>query len=198
MTSAMMPTADTGLLKNKVALVTGGASGIGRATALLFAREGASVVVIDVKASAGREVEGQISSTGGQALFLEADVSLDRDCQRVVQQVRQQFGAIQVVFNNVGIIRRASVLELSQEDWDRVMTVNVKSVYLVSRHVIPLMVESGGGSIINTASGWGLAGGAKAAVYCASEGSGGSPDKSDGDRSRSPEHSRQLHLSRRY
>jgi NAD(P)-dependent dehydrogenase (short-subunit alcohol dehydrogenase family) len=170
MTSAMMPTADTGLLKNKVALVTGGASGIGRATALLFAREGASVVVIDVKASAGREVEGQISSTGGQALFLEADVSLDRDCQRVVQQVRQQFGAIQVVFNNVGIIRRASVLELSQEDWDRVMTVNVKSVYLVSRHVIPLMVESGGGSIINTASGWGLAGGAKAAVYCASKG----------------------------
>jgi NAD(P)-dependent dehydrogenase (short-subunit alcohol dehydrogenase family) len=170
MTSAMMPTANTGLLKNKVALVTGGASGIGRATALLFAREGASVVVIDVKATAGREVEGQISSTGGQALFLEADVSLDRDCQRVVQQVRQQFGAIQVVFNNAGIIRRASVLELSQEDWDRVMTVNVKSVYLVSRHVIPLMVESGGGSIINTASGWGLAGGAKAAVYCASKG----------------------------
>jgi len=137
---------------------------------LLFAREGASVVVIDVKATAGHEVEGQISSTGGQALFLEADVSLDRDCQRVVQQVRQQFGAIQVVFNNAGIIRRASVLELSQEDWDRVMTVNVKSVYLVSRHVIPLMVESGGGSIINTASGWGLAGGAKAAVYCASKG----------------------------
>jgi NAD(P)-dependent dehydrogenase (short-subunit alcohol dehydrogenase family) len=98
MTSATMPTANTGLLKNKIALVTGGrASGIGRATALLFAREGASVVVIDVKATAGREVEGQISSTGGQALFLEADVSPDRDCQRVVQQVRQQFGAIQLV-----------------------------------------------------------------------------------------------------
>lgn len=151
-------------------MVTGGASGIGRATSLLFALEGASVVVTDLKAAEGREVEKQICSSGGRGCFLEADVSRDEDCCRVAKTIEQQFGAVQVVFNNAGIIRRATVLDLSEQDWDLVMAVNVKSVYLVSRRLIPLMIKSGGGSIINTASGWGLAGGARAAVYCASKG----------------------------
>jgi NAD(P)-dependent dehydrogenase (short-subunit alcohol dehydrogenase family) len=166
----MMPTESTGLLKNKVALVTGGASGIGRATAVLFAQEGASVVVADLKADEGTEVEKQIVGSGGQALFLEANVSRREDSERIAERIERQFGSVHVVFNNAGIIRRATVLELFEADWDLVMSVNVKSIYLVSRHLIPLMVKSGGGSIINTASGWGLAGGPRAAVYCASKG----------------------------
>jgi len=88
----------------------------------------------------------------------------------VVDRTLREFGKIDVLFNNAGIIRRASVLELSEDDWDRVMAVNVKSIFLLSRLVIPIMVKAGGGAIINTASGWGLAGGARAAAYCASKG----------------------------
>lgn len=160
----------TGTLKGKVALITGGASGIGRSTALLFAAEGAAVLIADLNEAAGRQVEEQISSQGGRALFEAADVTRDADCRRLAGRARQSFGTIHVLFNNAGIIRRASVLELSEEDWDRVMDVNVKSMFLLSRHVIPLMLKSGGGSIVNMASGWGLSGGPRAAVYCASKG----------------------------
>jgi NAD(P)-dependent dehydrogenase (short-subunit alcohol dehydrogenase family) len=92
------------------------------------------------------------------------------DCERVAERTLREFGGIHVLFNNAGIMRRASVTELSEQDWDRVMAVNVKSIFLMSRLVIPIMAEAGGGSIINTASGWGLAGGPSAAVYCASKG----------------------------
>jgi NAD(P)-dependent dehydrogenase (short-subunit alcohol dehydrogenase family) len=163
-------TRGTGVLTNKVALITGGASGIGRSTALLFAAEGAAVVIADLNQAAGREVEQQISSQGGRALFAPADVTRDQDCRRVAELALRNFGAIHVLFNNAGIIRRASVVELSEEDWDRVMNVNVKSMFLLCRQVIPLMAQSRGGSIINMASGWGLSGGPRAAAYCASKG----------------------------
>jgi NAD(P)-dependent dehydrogenase (short-subunit alcohol dehydrogenase family) len=163
-------TRGTGVLTNKVALITGGASGIGRSTALLFAAEGAAVVIADLNEAAGREVEQQISSQGGRALFAPADVTRDQDCRRVAELALRNFGAIHVLFNNAGIIRRASVVELSEEDWDRVMNVNVKSMFLLCRQVIPLMAQSRGGSIINMASGWGLSGGPRAAAYCASKG----------------------------
>jgi NAD(P)-dependent dehydrogenase (short-subunit alcohol dehydrogenase family) len=159
-----------GILKDKVAVITGAASGIGRATAQLFASEAATVIMADLNEAAGHAVETQILSHGGRALFEGADVTRDGDCRRLANLAQQNFGAIHVLFNNAGIIRRASVLELSEEDWDRVMDVNVKSMFLLSRHVIPLMSESGGGSIINMASGWGLSGGPRAAVYCASKG----------------------------
>lgn len=157
-------------LANKVALITGGGAGIGRATALLFAREGAAVVVADVNQQSGRAVVGEIVQAGGRAAFEPADVTCSADCRRVVERALREFGKIDILFNNAGIIRRATVLELNEEDWDRVMAVNVKSIYLLSRQVIPHMQKQGGGSIINMASGWGLAGGAKAAVYCASKG----------------------------
>jgi len=164
--------ADTAIpsLAGKVSIITGGASGIGRATALLFARAAASVVIADLNEAGGREVEQEILSAGGKCIFERADVTSDTDCRRVVERVCQAFGGINILFNNAGIIRRASVLELSEEDWDQVMAVNVKAIFLMSRRVIPVMVRGGGGSIINTASGWGLAGGPKAAVYCASKG----------------------------
>jgi NAD(P)-dependent dehydrogenase (short-subunit alcohol dehydrogenase family) len=159
----------TNTLAGKVALITGAASGIGRATALLFAREGAAVVVADIN-HAGQSVVGEIIQNGGQAIFEHADVTQASDCQRVVERTIREFGGIHILFNNAGIIRRASVLELSEQDWDRVMAVNVKSIFLMSRQVIPIMARASGGSIINTASGWGLVGGPRAAAYCASKG----------------------------
>jgi NAD(P)-dependent dehydrogenase (short-subunit alcohol dehydrogenase family) len=156
-------------LTAKVALITGAASGIGRATALLFAREGASVAITDINQS-GQSVADEIIRNGGRAIFDHADVTQAADCRRVVERTMREFADIHILFNNAGIIRRASVIELSEQEWDRVMTVNVKSIFLMSRHVIPIMVKAGGGSIVNTASGWGLAGGPRAAAYCASKG----------------------------
>ena len=157
-------------LADKVALITGGASGIGRATSLLFAREGATVVIADLNAQAGQAVINDITQAGGRACFESTDVSNAAECRRVVDRTLRGFGKIDILFNNAGIIRRATVLDLSEEDWDRVMAVNVKSIFLLSREVIPHMQKAGGGSIVNTASGWGLTGGARAAVYCASKG----------------------------
>jgi NAD(P)-dependent dehydrogenase (short-subunit alcohol dehydrogenase family) len=159
-----------GQLSGKVALITGGASGIGRATALLFAQEGASVAIADLNQQAGDAVVQQIVHHGGRAFFQAADVTKAADCEQVVANTLRKLGAIHVLFNNAGIIRRASVVELSEADWDRVMAVNVKSIFLMSRQVIPIMETAGGGSIINMASGWGLVAGPKAAVYCASKG----------------------------
>jgi NAD(P)-dependent dehydrogenase (short-subunit alcohol dehydrogenase family) len=164
------PTRYTGALKGKTAIITGGACGIGRATAHLFAREGASVVIADKNEASGNVVSGEITAFGGRAIFVSANVTSAADCQRLVERAVREFGGIHVLVNNAGIIRRASIVELNEQDWDRVMAVNVKSVFLMSRQVIPLMAQAGGGSIINMASGWGLTGGPKAAVYCASKG----------------------------
>ena len=157
-------------LEGKTALITGGAGGIGGAAAVLFAREGAAVSVVDVNREAGEAVVREISSAGGHAIFECADVTRAADCRRVVERTVKDFGGIHVLFNNAGIIRRASVVEISEEEWDAVMAVNVKSIFFMCREVIPIMAKGRGGSIINTASGWGLAGGARAAAYCASKG----------------------------
>jgi NAD(P)-dependent dehydrogenase (short-subunit alcohol dehydrogenase family) len=160
----------TNQLQDKVAIITGAASGIGRATALRFAGEGATLVMADINESQGHATAAEIVAAGGRAVFEPADVTRAVDCKRVVARAVRDFGGVHILFNNAGIIRRASVVELSEEDWDRVMAVNVKAIFLMSREAIPVMERSGGGSIINTASGWGLAGGARAAVYCASKG----------------------------
>jgi NAD(P)-dependent dehydrogenase (short-subunit alcohol dehydrogenase family) len=160
----------SGRLEGKVAIITGAASGIGRATSLLFASEGAAVVITDVNESGGQAVADEIARGGGRSVFEPGDVTRAVDCQRVVKRAVRQFGGIHILFNNAGIIRRASIVELSEADWDRVMAVNVKAIFLMSREAIPVMEKSAGGSVINTASGWGLAGGPRAAVYCASKG----------------------------
>ena len=157
-------------LRGKTALITGGAGGIGRATALLFAGEGAAVAIVDLNDEAGQQVVREISVAGGRAVFEHADVTRAADCLRVAERTVHEFGDIHILFNNAGIIRRASVIEISEQDWDAVMAVNVKSIFLMCREVIPFMAKAEGGSIINTASGWGLAGGPRAAAYCASKG----------------------------
>ena len=158
------------MLKDKVVIVTGGASGIGRATALLFSREGATVAIVDIDEPKGLAVVQSIVDSGGKAVFLRCDVTKTVECRSAVNRVLKEYGKISVLFNNVGIIRRASVVDTTEEEWDRVMDTNVKSVFIFSKYVIPVMTEAGGGVIINTASGWGIMGGQKAASYCASKG----------------------------
>jgi len=158
------------VLQGKRALITGGASGIGRATALLFAGEGAAVAVMDINRTGAQDVAGVITGGGGRSLSVYGDVSSAEDCRRAVQQTAAELGGLDILFNNAGIIRRATVLEITGTEWDRVMAVNVRSVFLLSRYAIPLMAAAGGGVIINTSSGWGLTGGPKAVSYCASKG----------------------------
>ncbi len=162
------PGGGTGALAGRVALVTGGASGIGRATALLFGREGAAVLVHDLKEE-GRSTSEAILAAGGRASFLQGDVTRAADCQAAVRHAVEGFGGLHVLVNNAGIIRRASVVDTTEEEWDRVMAVNVKSVFLLSKAAIPVMARGGGGVIVNTASGWGIDGGRNAASYCASK-----------------------------
>ena len=157
-----------GTLAGKVALITGGASGIGFATARLFARVGAAVVLVGLDGEQGEAAAASLVTSGGRALFVAGDVSRAGDCARAVQRTVQEYGALDVLFNNAGIIRRATVVDTTEAEWDRVMAVNVKSVFLLSKCAIPVMKP--GGAIVNTASGWGLAGGARAASYCASKG----------------------------
>jgi len=159
-----------GSLTGKRALITGGASGIGEATSLLFAKEGAAVAVVDTDAAGGRRVASAIQSQGGRAIFVRADVTQPDDCRNAVDKTVSALGGLEILFNNAGIIRRASITELSEEEWDRVMAVNVKSVFLMSKQAVSVMTEAGGGVIINAASGWGLVGGPRAAAYCASKG----------------------------
>ncbi|MFE6736425.1 SDR family NAD(P)-dependent oxidoreductase [Microbacterium sp. NPDC057650] len=157
-------------LQNKNAIVTGGAGGIGRATSLAFAAEGASVAVVDLNADAAEVVAEEIRAAGGTAIALAADVSSEADIERVVASVVDQLGGIDVVFNNAGIIRRTTAVETTVEEWDRVFGVNVRAIFLMCKHVVPIMAASGGGSIVNTGSGWGLKGGGQAISYCASKG----------------------------
>jgi NAD(P)-dependent dehydrogenase (short-subunit alcohol dehydrogenase family) len=157
-------------LADKVALITGGASGIGKATALLFAEEGAAVVLADINSTGGSQAAGQIQEAGGRAIFVPCDVTQADDCHRAVQATLDAFGALDILFNNAGVIRRADVVGTSEADWDLVLDVNLKSIFLMSKYAVPVMARAGGGAIINTSSGWGLRGGAKAVSYCAAKG----------------------------
>jgi NAD(P)-dependent dehydrogenase (short-subunit alcohol dehydrogenase family) len=155
-------------LEGRVALITGAGSGIGRAIALRSAQEGSAVMLADVNAGTAAAAADEIRSRGGKAQFVAADVSRAADCARAVDQTVAAFAGLHVLVNCAGIIRRATVTELSEADWDAVMDVNAKSVFLMSRAAIPHLAASGG-SILNIASGWGLAAGPRAAAYCASK-----------------------------
>ncbi len=141
-------------LREKVALITGGASGMGRLAAQTFAREGARVVAVDVAASAGAAAVAEITRDGGQALFVEADVGREDQVQNAVRQAVARFGRLDVLYNNAGIFPAddGSVVDLAEAVWDRVLTVNLKGIYLCCKHGIPELLRAGGGAIINVAS----------------------------------------------
>jgi NAD(P)-dependent dehydrogenase (short-subunit alcohol dehydrogenase family) len=158
------------ILEGRRAIVTGAASGIGRATAVLLAREGAAVVAADVDEAGVGDVVAVIVAEGGRAAGVRCDVTVETDCRRLVEAAVAAFGGLDLVVNSAGIIRRASVVDTPEEEWDRVMAVNVKAVYLLGRQAIPEMARGGGGAVVNIGSGWGLKGGPRAASYCASKG----------------------------
>ena len=158
------------ILSGKRALITGGASGIGKATAKLFAGEGASVGLVDIDAGAGQSVVEEITTAGGRAIFIPGDVTIAADCDHAVKQMVNHFGGVDILFNNAGVIQRATVVDTTEEQWDHVMSVNVKSIFLLGKYAVPHLVDAGGGVIINISSGWGLVGGPRAASYCASKG----------------------------
>ena len=156
-------------LVGKKAIITGGASGIGHAAALLFARAGAAVMIADIDDPRGESIVQEIHAVGGEGIYVHCDVTKAEDCQRTVQKTINSFGGVDILFNNAGIVRRASVIDTTEEQWERVMAVNVKSIFLMSKYTIPHMVQAGGGVILNTSSGWGLVGGRDAVSYCASK-----------------------------
>lgn len=157
-------------LAGKKAIITGGAGGIGSATAKRFAEEGAAVAILDLDKAKAEAVANEIRLAGGEAIAVGLDVSSETQVISAVQEVLEKFGRIDVLFNNAGIARRTTAVETKVEDWDLSFAVNVKSIFLMSKHCIPHMEAQGGGSIINTGSGWGLKGGAKALPYCATKG----------------------------
>jgi len=154
-------------------LITGAGSGIGKEASLLFAAEGASVVVVDRDNESGRAIAAAINGAGGRAVFTAADVSRGEDCARIVATAEREFGRLHVLFNNAGIMDSADddAVSTDEEVWDRTMNVNAKSVFLGCKHGIPALRRAGGGSIINTASFVALLGAATPQVaYTASKG----------------------------
>ena len=157
-------------LEGKVALISGGARGMGAAEARLFAAEGAKVVLGDVLEEEGQKIESEIAETGGDAVFVRLDVTSESDWQRAVNTAIRRFGKLDILVNNAGIFNRALVHEQTEEDWDRVMDINGKGVFLGSKAAIPAMRESGGGSIVNISSVAGLIGSMASTSYNASKG----------------------------
>lgn len=142
----------TGKLQGKVALISGGATGMGGAASRLFAAEGAKVGIVDINAKAGLETVADIERSGGEACFVQADVSKAADVERAVAEVGGRFGAIIVLFNHAGSIVIKPFLETTEQEWDRLTEINVKSMFLMTRAVLPQMIAAGGGSIVCTSS----------------------------------------------
>ena len=157
-------------LAGKVALITGGALGQGAAEARLFAREGCRVMVADVLEDEGKAVADEVSSTGGQAAFVKLDVTEESEWRDAVALTFERFGKLDVLVNNAGIWRTTPVEHTSVDEWDEVMAVNARGVFLGTKHVIHAMRETGGGSIVNISSTTGLVGGEQGSVYGASKG----------------------------
>jgi len=160
----------TGKLAGKTAVVTGAGSGIGRAAAVLFAREGAAVAVVDLNAEAAKDTAGEIAASGGTALPVVANVADRLQVTSAFEQIRNEYRHVDVLYNNAGVNSAGSVIDATEDDWDRSFAVNAKGTFLCSQAAAPGMVAAGGGSIINQGSVAALAGIANFASYCAAKG----------------------------
>lgn len=156
-------------LENKVALVTGGGQGIGKAVSLALAQEGARVTIADINEDGGRKVRDEIEQAGGKALFVRTDVSQSDDVDQMVKTTLDAFGGVDILVNCAGVISIAPVVELEEKEWDRNMTVNAKGVFLCCRAVARQMIKQGAGKIINAGSRLGKVGVPRYAHYCASK-----------------------------
>lgn len=157
-------------LKGKVAVISGGSSGIGFGTAMLLADKGAISVILDIDGEKGDQAVDKILKKGGKACYIKCDVTVAQDCRAAVEKVVEKFSRIDILFNNAGIIKRKSVEDLEENEWQAVIDVTLKGAFLLSKYTVPVMAQNNGGSIINTGSGWGLKGGGKAVSYCAAKG----------------------------
>ena len=160
----------TGKLTGNVAVVTGAGSGIGRAAATLFAREGAAVALVDLVAEAAKETAAQITATGGRAIAVGADISDAEQVDSAFTQILHEYGRVDVLYNNAGVNSSGSVIDATDDDWDRCFAVNAKGTFLCSRVAARSMVAAGRGSIINQGSVAAVVGVANFASYCASKG----------------------------
>ncbi|MEH7176287.1 SDR family NAD(P)-dependent oxidoreductase [Neobacillus vireti] len=159
-----------GKLQNKVAVITGGASGIGAATAQLFVSEGAKVVLVDLNEEKGKAFEAELKALNGEALFVKANITNEDDVANVFKQTVEAFGRVDVVFNNAGIGRVHSSHDLEYSEWRNTVNVDLDGVFLVAREAIREMLKTGGGTIVNTASMFGLVGSSGSAAYNAAKG----------------------------
>lgn len=157
-------------LEGKVALITGGTSGIGSATAIRFAREGAAVAVAGRNTERGEAVAREIVAGGGEALFIRTDVRIAAECRNAVERTLERFAKIDILFNNAGVFHPRTVPECPEEEWDETIDSSLKGAFLMSKYALPSMIERRRGSIIHTSSGWGIQGGHGAAAYCAAKG----------------------------
>ena len=165
-----MATNQNGSCAGKVAFVTGAANGIGRATALAFAREGADVVVADVSEQGNQETARLVEEAGGRALAIRCDVSRAEEVKAALDKAVEAFGRLDYAFNNAGLEQPVTAAaDLTEEQWDRIVGVDLRGVFLCMRHEIPLMLRHGGGAIVNTSSGAGVKGFAGQAAYCAAK-----------------------------
>jgi NAD(P)-dependent dehydrogenase (short-subunit alcohol dehydrogenase family) len=165
-----MATNQNGSCAGKVAFVTGAANGIGRATALAFAREGAGVVVADISEQCNKETARLVEEAGGRALAIRCDVSRAEEVKAALGKAAEAFGRLDYAFNNAGLEQPVTAAaDLTEEQWDRIVGVDLRGVFLCMRHEIPLMLRHGGGAIVNTSSGAGVKGFAGQAAYCAAK-----------------------------
>ncbi|GAB4499733.1 MAG: glucose 1-dehydrogenase [Anaerolineales bacterium] len=160
-------------LKNKVAIITGGTSGIGKATALRFAEEGADLVITGRRVSLGKVVEAECRSKGVRCVFVEADHSKVEDCQRVVDVAHKEFNRIDILFNNAGIVTKGTAETTSEETWEDTLNINVTAVWRMCKLVLPQMKKQGRGAIINNGSDWSVVAGKNAFPYIMSKGAVG-------------------------
>jgi NAD(P)-dependent dehydrogenase (short-subunit alcohol dehydrogenase family) len=149
-------------LQNKVALITGGTSGIGEATAILFAKEGANLAITGRNEKRGHAVLDQILENGGKAIFIRTDVRQTAECRHAVDETLNSFGKLDILFNNAGVFYPQTTLECSEEDWDLQIDINLKGTSLMSKFTLPGLTQQGSRVIINNSSGWGIVGGDKA------------------------------------